>query len=148
MAHPLPQKKLRNFSSVNTSPPPPSNGFTEQQIKTLKTALSTSQDARTSLNDLLLDLQSIISKKQMQEQYFDKSHNARPWSQLDPGQEVLFLSPAYQNSYIPSTIVDKASMPHSYTTEALGKQYCRNGEHICPIKQDIVPRNTMHHPEP
>ena len=35
-----------------------SNGFQEQQVKTIKTALSTTQDAKTSLETLLLELQS------------------------------------------------------------------------------------------
>ena len=67
----------------------------------------------------------LISKKQSQKQYFDKSHNMKPLSQLNPGQEVLFLLPADHQSYIPGTIIDKASTPWNYTIEAQGIQYHR-----------------------
>ena len=90
----------------------------------------------------------LILKKQMQKQYFGKSHNAKPPSQLNPSQEVLFLSPVDQTTYIPNTIVDRTSTSHSYTIEAQSKQYCIPREHIYPIQQDIIPRNTMYHPEP
>ena len=116
----------------------------------LKTILSTSQDTRTSLEDLLLNLWSTpispkmpslgeilhnrtiqcpvrpsmpvnmeavwnhpISKK-LSQKYFNKSHNVKPLSQLNPGQEVLFLSPGDQKSYVPGTIVNKPQ-PHNAT---------------------------------
>ena len=90
----------------------------------------------------------LISKKQIQKQYFDEFHNAKPLPQLIPGQEVLFLCQVHQRSYIPGTIVDKASMLCSYTIKAQGKQYCKTREHICPIQPDIILRNMMQHLEP
>ena len=71
----------------------------------------------------------LVVKKKSQKQYFDRAHNAKLMTQLDPGQEVLFLSPADQ-SYIPGTIVDMASTPQNYHIEAQGKCYCRTQEHI------------------
>ena len=41
-----------------TTLPPQSNGFIERQVKTLKTTISTSQDARRTLDDLLLEMWS------------------------------------------------------------------------------------------
>ena len=53
----------------------------------------------------------LITKKKTQKQYFDKAHNVKSMSQLDPSQEVLFLSWADQCFYIPGTIINKASTP-------------------------------------
>ena len=112
---------------------PQSNCFIEWQVKMFKTALSTSQDTRTPLKKLLLNLwptpisprmpspgeilpnrtvhhpgrpsmpndmeavwNHLISKKQMQKQYFNTSNNVEPLSQLKPDQEILFLSPVDQ----------------------------------------------------
>ena len=63
----------------------------------------------------------LIAKKQVQKKDVDKSHGVRPLSTLDPNQEVLFLSPADQCSYVPSTTVDRASTPQSYLINAQGK---------------------------
>ena len=90
----------------------------------------------------------LISKKQAQKQYFNKSHNTKPLPQLNPGQELLFLSPADQSSHTPNIIVDKALTLQSYTIEAQGKKYHRTREHICPIQQDIISKKTIHHLEP
>ena len=50
--------------------------------------------------------------------------------------------------YISSTIIDRASTPHSYNMETQGKRYCRTREHICPIQQDIFTRNPTPELEP
>ena len=71
-----------------------------------------------------------IAKKELQKQNFDKSHNVKPLLTLDPSQEVLFLSPAKQHSYIPGTIIEKASTPQSYIIDAQGKLYHGSREDI------------------
>ena len=43
---------------------------------------------------------------------FDQSHGARELEELGPSQELLFRSPA-DDVYIPGTIADKATEPHS-----------------------------------
>ena len=35
----------------------------------------------------------LLDKKATQKEYHDKSHNAKPLSELEPGQKILFLSP-------------------------------------------------------
>ena len=70
----------------------------------------------------------LLLRKQSQKQHFGHAHNARELQQLDPGQEVLYLSPA-ENEYIPRTIIDKASTPCSYIIEGQGKHYHRTREH-------------------
>ena len=62
----------------------------------------------------------LLAKKKSQKQYFNRAQNTKEMKQLDPGQEVLFLSPA-EHTYIPSTIAGKASTPQSYHIEAQGK---------------------------
>ena len=85
----------------------------------------------------------MIAKKQDQKQYFDRAHNARELKKLDPNQEILFLSPI-ENAYIPRTIIDRTSSPHSYYIEAQGKRYCRTRVHIRPIQQDIFEYPILH----
>ena len=65
----------------------------------------------------------ILSKKLLQKHYFNHSHNVKPLLQPSPGQEAIFLFTADWKSYIPRTINDKASISHSYITEAQGKQF-------------------------
>ena len=56
----------------------------------------------------------LITKKTLQKQYHDKTHNVKPLPDLSQGQEVLFLSPADPNQYIEGTILAKAPQPRSY----------------------------------
>ena len=86
----------------------------------------------------------LIAKKKSQKQYFDKVHNVKLLSQLNPNQEVLFLSPADQCSYIPSTNIDKTSTPGSYNIEAQSREI----PHIHLIQQDIFTRNPTSELEP
>ena len=53
----------------------------------------------------------LIAMKKSQKQYFDRAHNAKAMAQLDLSQEILFLYPTDQSTYIHRTIVDKASTP-------------------------------------
>ena len=76
----------------------------------------------------------LLSKKQTQKTHFNWAHGAREFPDLGPNQEVFFRSPA-DDKYIPGTIINKATKPHSYIIEAQGKQYHR--EHIRPIHPNI-----------
>ena len=91
----------------------------------------------------------LLARKQSQKQYFDHDHNAKEQQLLDPCQEVLFLFPA-ENEYIPRTIFDRPSTPHSYNIEVQGKCYCRTREHIRPIHLNIfkhpLPQPKLLHP--
>ena len=141
---------------------PRSNSFIQHQVCTVKTVLSTSQDSRKTLGDLLLDLYStpigpnmsssreilhnrtlqhpsrprapvnmesvktyLLSRKQSQKAQCDRAHGTHELQKLGLGEEVLFRSP-HDDEYIPKTIVDKATMLHSYIIEAQGKCYCRD----------------------
>ena len=84
----------------------------------------------------------LISKWQSQKTNCDRAHGIRQLDDLQPNQEVLFLSPAATH-YIPGTILAKATIPCSYTIEAQGKRYHRTREHIRPIHLNI-PVNTPH----
>ena len=105
--------------------------------------------------DIQMVLDYLIAKKQAQKKNFNMPHGVRPLLNLYPGQEVLFLSPANQHSYIPSTIIDKAPSPQSNLIDIKGKQYHRSREHICPLQQDLfklltpktqeTPKPTHHH---
>ena len=46
----------------------------------------------------------LLDKKATQKAYHDKSHNAKPLSELEPGQKILFLSSREENQYIEGTI--------------------------------------------
>ena len=63
----------------------------------------------------------LLDKKATQKEYHNKSHNAKPLSELEPGQKVLFLSPREENQYIKGTITTKAATPRSYYIECQGK---------------------------
>ena len=78
----------------------------------------------------------LVSKHQSQKQSFDRAHSIRELDDLQPSQKVLFLSPAADN-YIPSTIIDKATILCSYSVEAKGKRYHRTRKHIRPIHLNI-----------
>ena len=56
----------------------------------------------------------LLDKKEIQKKYHDQSHNVKPLSELNTGQNVLFLSPKEQNQYIKGTVTAKASTPRSY----------------------------------
>ena len=75
-------------------------------------------------------------KRSAQKQYYDKRHNTRPLPDLSPGQDVLFLSPVDQMSYLEGTIVSRANTPRSYIIEAQGCRYRHNRQHIKPINTD------------
>ena len=78
----------------------------------------------------------MLLKKQAQNTHFDQAHGTRELPELGPGQEVLFMCPA-DDEYIPGTIIDKATEPHSYILEAQGIWFCRTREHIRPIHLNI-----------
>ena len=84
----------------------------------------------------------LLDKKATQKEYHDKNHNARPLSELEPGQKILFLSPREENQYIEGTITTKAATPRSYYLECQGKTCHHTCQHICtinienPVSQD------------
>ena len=80
----------------------------------------------------------LISRRQAQCDQFNKAHRVQALSELPPGQEVLFKSPA-DDEYIPGTITEKAPAQHSYMIEAQGKKYCRTREHVWPIHINLPP---------
>ena len=79
----------------------------------------------------------LLNKKATQKEYHDKSHNAKPLSELEPQQKVLFLSPREENQYIKGTITTKAPTPKSYYIEFKGKTYCHTCQHIHTINTEI-----------
>ena len=80
----------------------------------------------------------LISHKQAQCDQFNKAHGVWGLTELPPGQEVLFKSQT-GNEYIPGTITEKATAPHSYYIEAKGKKYCRTRKHVWPIHYNLPP---------
>ena len=60
----------------------------------------------------------LITKKSVQKHYYNKRHNTRPLPNLSPSQDVLFLSPVDQMSYLEGTIVSGANTPRSCIIEA------------------------------
>ena len=78
----------------------------------------------------------LITKRSAQKHYYDIRHNTRPLPDLSPSQDVLFLSPVDQMSYLEGTIVSQASMPRSYIIGAQGCKYRCNRHHIKPINTD------------
>ena len=66
----------------------------------------------------------LLDKKATQKEYRDKSHNAKPLSELEPGQKILFLTPGEENQYIKGTITTKAAISRSYYIECQDKTYC------------------------
>ena len=69
----------------------------------------------------------------------DQRQNARLLPELNPGQEVLFLSPADLCDYIKTTIISHTSTPRSYIIESKGKSYYQNHQHICLLHPTITP---------
>ena len=88
----------------------------------------------------------LLDKKATQKEYHDKSHNAKPLSELEPGRKVLFLSPREENQYIKGTITIKAATSRSYYTECQGKTYHHTCQHICTINTEI-PVSQAHQPD-
>ena len=80
----------------------------------------------------------LLSRKQAQCDQFNKSHRDHTLPELPPGQEVLFRSPL-DDMYIPGTIIEKATAPHSYIIEAQCKRYHRTREHVQPIHFNLPP---------
>ena len=74
----------------------------------------------------------LISRRQARCDQFNKAHRVWALSELLPGQEVLFKSPA-NDEYIPGTIIEKTPTPQSYIIKTQGKKYCRTREHVWPI---------------
>ena len=62
----------------------------------------------------------LITKKNLQKEYHDKTHNAKCLPDLSQGQEVLFLSPVDPNQYIEGTVLAKVPQPRSYLLESQG----------------------------
>ena len=89
----------------------------------------------------------LISKKMAQKQYFNKAHNAKPLSQLDPNQEVLF-QPQLLMFVHPQQHHQQSLNPTQLNIKAQGKRYCRTREHIHQIQQDIFTRNSTTKLEP
>ena len=87
----------------------------------------------------------LLDKKTTQKEYHDKSHNARPLSELEQGQKILFLSPREENQYIEGTITTKAATPRSYYIECQGKTYCHTCQHICTINIENPVSQDHHH---
>ena len=81
----------------------------------------------------------LITKKILQKQYHDKTHNVKPLPDLSQGQEVLFLSPADPNQYIEGTVLAKAPQPRSYLLESQGKTYRRTRQHIRSLSNTVIP---------
>ena len=79
----------------------------------------------------------LLDKKATQKEYHDKSHNAKPLSELEAGENILFLSPREENQYIEGTITTKAATPRSYHIECQGKTYCHTYQHTCSINTEI-----------
>ena len=85
----------------------------------------------------LVDLQQVRDYlktiKAQQKDHFDKRH--RPWQldDLETGQDVLFLSPIDQTSYLEGTVIGQAQMPRSYYIEAQGHRYRCYRQHIYQI---------------
>ena len=79
----------------------------------------------------------LITQKSKQKFYYDKRHNAKLLNDIEPGQEVLFLSPLDHKSYIEGTVVSQAQEPRSYILEAQGHRYRRNRQQIHPITTHI-----------
>ena len=89
----------------------------------------------------------LVSKSHSQKQSFDRAQGDRELKELQPSQEVLFLSPIVEH-YILGTIIDKATMLHSYIIEVQGKKYCRAREHIKPMNLNIPLHKASHQQQP
>ena len=89
----------------------------------------------------------LVSKCHSQKQSFNRAHGIRQLQELQPSQEVLLLSPA-ADQYIPGTIINKATVLHSYFVEAQGKRYSRTREHIRPIHLNIPLCKASHQQQP
>ena len=81
----------------------------------------------------------LLSCKQNQCDQLNKAHGACALPELPPGQEVLFRSPS-DEEYIPGTIVNKATMLHSY--KARGTE---ESENIC---DQYTSTYHLQHPNP
>ena len=90
----------------------------------------------------LVDMEAVrdylITKKNLQKEYHDKTHNAKLLPDLSQGQEVLFFSPADPNQYIEGTVLAKAPQPRSYLLESQGKTYCCTCQHIHSLSSTII----------
>ena len=75
----------------------------------------------------------------MQKENHDKMHNVKPLTELNPGQEVLFLSPADPSQYIEGTISSHASTQRIYITESQGRTYHHTHQYICPLHTGTIP---------
>ena len=85
----------------------------------------------------------LITKKNLQKEYHDKTHNAKSLPDLSQDQEVLFLSPADPNQYIEGMVLARAPQPRSYLLESQGKTYCSTHQHICSLSNAIIPRPSV-----
>ena len=81
-----------------------------------------------------------VYKCQLQKQAFNRAHSVRELDDLQSSQEVF--SPT-ADQYIPGTILEKATAPHSYAIEAQGKRYCRTRDHQAHPLKHPSPCNTM-----
>ena len=96
---------------------------------------------RPGMPSTSVDLEQVrdyfITKKAQQKVQYDKRHRAQQLDDLEPGKDVLFLSPINQTSYLEGTVIGQAQMPRSYYIEAHGYRYRNSRQHICPINTHI-----------
>ena len=78
----------------------------------------------------------LITKRLTQKHYYHKRHNTRPLPDLNPRQDILFLSPVDQTSYLEGTIVSQTNTPRSYLIKGQGHRYRHNIQYIRPINTD------------
>ena len=92
----------------------------------------------------------LIVQKSRQKRHYNKRHNIKEWPELNPGQSLLFPSPADVNIYIEGTITGPSTTPHSYIIEAQGRTYHHNREHIRLLNIDnpTIPRPSAHQDNP
>ena len=82
----------------------------------------------------------LITKRSVQKHYYDKIHNQdKTLPDLSPSQDILFLSPVDQMSYLEGTIVSQANTPRSYIIKGQGDRYRHNRQHIKPINTNPPP---------
>ena len=92
----------------------------------------------------LPDRKNIIHKEQ-----HDRRHRITTGTlpELQPRQDVLFLSSDQTNTYMQGTVKSSASQPRSYLVRHQGRQYLRGRHHIHILDYTAhspIPRPTAH----